>query len=301
MKYIINGRCTVCPRGCLADRERTTGFCGYPKSAYIARASIHYWEEPCLSGGCGSGTVFFSGCNLGCVFCQNEQISHHHNRLAGTGMTVSDMADLFLHLQEMGVNNINLVSATHFTPVVRETLAVVKPLLHIPVVWNSGGYEKAEVIRELEGLVDIFLPDIKYYSPVLSAKYSSAPDYFTVAAAAVAEMLRQQPEAVFSGGLMLKGVIIRHLVLPNHTLDSIKILDQIKERFGTEVTISLMSQYLPKGLAADYPELNRRLYRKEYKRVRDYLELSGFGNGYLQEMDSASSDYIPDFSDAGLL
>ena len=298
MDYIKNDVCHVCPRFCKCNREDSFGFCGYGKEAVISRVAPHFWEEPCISGEKGSGTIFFCGCNLGCVYCQNYQISRNNsNQVFKKSCSAIQLADIFLELQNKGVHNINLVTASHFTPVVIEALIIAKPNLTIPVIWNSSGYENAEMIKSLDGLVDVYLPDFKYFSPELSKKYSFAPDYFEKASISIKEMLKQCPDNVFQDSLIQKGVIIRHLVLPGNTGDSKKIFKFIKENFGDNIYISLMCQYIPEGDAEKFSEINRRLLRKEYKWVKDYIIKLGFQNGYIQQFSAADNTYVPDFKE----
>ncbi len=287
--------CFVCPRNCGADRRSTSGFCNKTRETEISGARPHYWEEPCISGKNGSGTIFFTGCNLGCVFCQNYAISH-----SGAIGQIADETFLIktaLLLKEKGVNNINFVTPSHYTEQLIPILPKLKDEVGLPIIWNSSAYEKAETIKKLEGLIDIYLPDLKFYSPEVSSRYCNADDYFTVAISAIAEMLRQQPiNIIGSDGLMTSGVIIRHMVLPSHTIDSIKLLKAVKEKFGNEVMLSIMCQYIPEGKAADYPEINRRLKRKEYSRVTETALTLGFESTYIQDFASADESFIPEFS-----
>lgn len=287
--------CDQCPRRCRVERaEDTAGFCGAPEGFRVARAALHPWEEPPISGSRGSGTVFFSGCNLRCVFCQNREVSRD---LLGKDVTPERLGEIFLRLAGEGAHNINLVTPSHYARQLIPVLEAVKPRLGIPVVWNSGGYDLPETLSALEGLVDVWLPDVKYFDPALSAKYSSAPDYFDVAAAALSEMLRQAPTAEFApDGTMRRGVIVRHLVLPGNRADSEKVLTALAERFGTKAfLLSLMSQYTP-AFAKDcaYPELRRKLTTYEYQKVSDLADKLGF-DGFFQQKSSATSDYTPDF------
>ena len=287
--------CTACPRNCAVDRANCVGFCGRSETIEISRAAPHYWEEPCLSGTRGSGTVFFTGCNLGCVFCQNYLISRRSS--GGKEVTAEELCNIFLDLEEKGVHNINLVTPSHYTRQLLPLLEKAKTRLSIPIVWNSNGYENAEELRLLDGLVDIYLPDLKFKSPQLSKTLCGAEDYFEKALTAISEMKRQQPEDVFDGsGLMKKGVIIRHLILPNHTMDSISILKEIKAKFSSGTRVSLMCQYIPEGKAEEFPDINRRLKRKEYARVVEFAEKEGFTNGFTQEFASADESFIPEFS-----
>ncbi len=289
-------KCNICPRSCNVDREKETGWCGCLNTLRLARAALHFWEEPCISGSRGSGTVFFSGCNLGCVYCQNFSLSHGAK---GKDITEDRLIEIFSELTKQGAHNINLVNPTHYALELKSTLERAKP--SVPVVYNSSGYEKVSTLKSLEGLVDIYLPDIKYIDPQRSEKYSLAADYFTYAAEAVKEMKRQCPEDVFDGdGIMLRGVIIRHLILPKNTNQSLKILDWIKENLGTKVYLSLMAQYTPFGEAEKYPELTRKITQREYEKVVSYAEQLGFVNVFTQDFLSAREEFIPDFDFTGV-
>lgn len=291
--------CRLCPRKCGADRTKGVGFCGGGLEIKAAKAYLHMWEEPCISGTNGSGTVFFSGCGLKCVFCQNYKISAEN---FGREISGERLGEIFLELQEKGAHNINLVSPTHYVPQIISVLDRVKPRLKIPVVYNSGGYELTETLKMLEGYVDIYLPDLKYYDNALAAKYSSAPDYFERACAAVEEMLRQVGKVRFGeNGLLEKGVVIRHLTLPNCRHDSVKVLETIAERFGTEnILLSLMSQYTPFYRSCEFKELSRRISTFEYNFVADKAAEMGF-KGYMQEKSSAKEEYTPEFDLVGIL
>ena len=239
--------------------------------------------------------MFFTGCNLGCVFCQNYLISRRGSE--GKEVSSDELEGIFLDLEGQGVHNINLVTPSHYTRQLLPVLESVKSRLSVPIVWNSNGYESVELLKRLEGLVDIYLPDLKFKSAELSKKLCGAEDYFEKAIAAIEEMRRQQPEDIFDkDGMMKKGMIIRHLILPNHTMDSIAILKELKTRFSANTRLSLMCQYIPEGKAEDYPDINRRLKRKEYARVVDYAEKEGFVNGFTQEFASADESFIPEFS-----
>ena len=291
--------CRQCPRACGADREEKLGFCGAPAEFRVARAALHPWEEPCISGDRGSGTLFFCGCNLRCVFCQNREISH--GREGGVRVSEEELVGIMLRLQQEGAANVNLVTPTQYARQLAPVLREARRELRIPVVYNCGGYESVETLRELEGLVDVYLPDCKYYSPELSALYSSAPDYFSVAEDALAEMLRQTGAPLMGGdGLLKKGVLLRHLVLPGCREDSVALLNRLSERFGNRAfLLSLMSQYTPEFASADAPKnLRRRLTSFEYDRVLEEALRLGF-EGYLQERSSATSVYTPDFRGEG--
>ncbi|MEE1126161.1 MAG: radical SAM protein [Acutalibacteraceae bacterium] len=289
--------CTICPRHCNAQRfsDSGKGFCKMGENPVIARISKHMWEEPCISGANGSGTVFFSGCAMKCVFCQNYKISTEN---FGKVLTPSQLADCYKKLEAMGVHNINLVNPTHFVKAIIESLDIYKP--QIPVVYNCGGYESVETLSILNGYIDIYLPDFKYATNEIAKKYSNAPNYPQTALKAIDEMLRQQPDNIYDdNGIMQKGVIIRHLVLPANTKNSIAVLDTIYENFGNEITVSLMSQYTPCGIADKYPEINRKITKREYQKVLTHLEALGF-DGFAQELSSATTSYIPDFNLQGL-
>ena len=287
-------KCRLCPRNCGADRQKSNGFCKSGKLSSVARADLHMWEEPCISGSRGSGAVFFSGCSLRCVFCQNHEISH-----TPYGQVLSDdaLARVFLHLRDKGAHNINLVNPTHFAKNIINALGMVKKELGIPVVWNSGGYEKSETIASLHGLVDIFLPDLKYVSPALSGKYSSAPDYFDYAKSALDEMFRLVGYPEFDGdGMMKKGVLVRHLVLPSNVEESKKVIDHLAQNYDTnKLYVSLMCQYFPTHKAFDFSEISRRLTTLEYQKVLKYAREKGIINGFCQEKSSAKEEYVPQF------
>lgn len=289
--------CFSCPRRCGADRQREKGFCGERSVIRVTRAAPHYWEEPCISGTRGSGAVFFAGCNLKCVFCQNAAISRGEY---GKEVSVEGLADIFLRLQGEGVHNINLVTPTHFTRAVAAALEAAKARgLSIPVVWNSSGYENVEELRRLSGLVDVYMPDYKYRDAALARRYSGAADYPAAAEAALDEMVLQRGGARFEGGLMTSGVIVRHLVLPGCTEDSKNVLNFLHRRYGGAVYISIMRQYTP--MRADLPDsLWRRLTDEEYAAVTDFAEKIGIKNGYVQEKEAADASFIPPFDEAAL-
>lgn len=290
--------CRLCPRNCGADRTTGIGFCGGGVMARVAKAYLHMWEEPCISGKNGSGTVFFSGCSLKCVFCQNYKISAEN---FGREVTSQRLGEIFLEQQDRGAHNINLVSPTHYVPQIINALDSVKDRLRIPVVYNSGGYEKTETLKMLDGYVDIYLPDFKYYDNSIAEKYSAAPDYFETVTAAIDEMFRQVGKYnIGEDGLMRKGMIIRHLTLPTRRFDSVKVLEEIKRRYGTEnVLLSLMSQYTPFYESSRYKELTRRISTFEYSFVADKAAELGF-DGFMQEKSSAKEEYTPDFDLSGV-
>ena len=288
--------CTLCPRRCGADRTNgQLGFCRHPDKIYAARAAAHYWEEPVISGSFGSGAVFFSGCTLKCLFCQNGVISQENR---GKEISTAHLREIFLKLIDDGVQNINLVTPTHFLPSI---LPALTPKLPVPVVYNCGGYERVETLRELEGLVDIYLPDMKYSDPKLAGILSAAPDYVEIAKAAIAEMYRQVGSAVIEDEIMQRGMIVRHLMLPGELDNTLGVLDWFSEAFPKgDVLFSLMSQYVPMGKAKTMPPYDRRITEDEYDAALSYLELLGIENGFTQDFSAAAEEYIPDFSFEGL-
>lgn len=336
--------CMLCPRECGVNRKKgEMGVCGQTAVIKAARAALHMWEEPCISGQNGSGTVFFSGCNLGCIFCQNHNIA---TGKAGIEISIERLAEIFLELQEKGANNINLVTAGHFVPQVVEALKLAKQQgLYLPIVYNTSSYEKVETLRLLEGYVDIYLPDLKYVDSAISSRYSHAADYFTCASAAIAEMVRQvgKPEFVFerTAGkegssvefladekkkiseqqnnmifdaaeyqerseageslLMRKGVIVRHLVMPDCVEDSKRVISYLLKTYGGRIFISIMNQYTPLPQCREYPELSRRVTEAEYDAVVDYAIELGIENGFIQEGDVAEESFIPEFDGEGIV
>ena len=294
--------CTLCPRMCAVDRKSgERGICGQTTEIKVARAALHFWEEPCISGEMGSGAVFFSGCALHCVFCQNENIA---NGTAGKVISTERLGKIFLELQEKGANNINLVTPGQFVPQIIKAVELARNQnLKIPIVYNTSSYENVDTIRSLEGIVDIYLPDFKYFDTALSAKYSHAPDYPAVAKAVIAEMVRQTGAAVFENGedsLMKRGTIVRHLILPGHTKNSIAVLDELYETYGKNLTISLMNQYTPLPQVRDIPDLNRRVTKREYEKVLDHALDLGITQGFFQEGGTAKESFIPLFDYEGL-
>ena len=288
--------CTLCPRRCGVVRDGRHGVCSMPQAPVVARAALHQWEEPCLSGTRGAGTVFFSGCTLRCVYCQNHVISGEGY---GRTLTVDQLRACYQRLIAQGAHVIELVTPTHFLPAVIESLS---PRLPVPVVYNCGGYETVESLRRLEGLVDIYLPDMKYALHEPAARYSAAPDYPEVADAAIREMYRQVGDCVYDAdGLLQRGVIVRHLVLPGQVKNSFRVLDWYAQFMrGKRVLFSLMSQYTPCTDLSRFPELDRKLTEREYRFVEKYLYAKGIEEGYLQALDSASSVYIPPFDEQSL-
>lgn len=288
--------CTLCPRNCGVERtaESGAGVCRMGTQPKIARAALHMWEEPCISGTRGSGAVFFSGCGLRCVFCQNEAISQQGE---GKIVTPARLAEIFRELEAQGAHNINLVTAAHFVPAVLEALSLYRP--NIPIVYNSSGYESIETLRMLSGVVDIYLPDYKYIDPNMAAMLSGARDYPEVAFAAIAEMIRQTGAPVYDeNGMMQRGTLIRHLVLPGLTGDSMKILTHIRDEFPG-IPVSLMGQYTPCGRALSMPGMDRKIKKKEYARVLAHMEAIGL-DGYRQELGSADGAFIPSFDETGV-
>lgn len=295
--------CRLCPRKCGINRANNLGFCQMGEKITAARATLHFWEEPCISGKNGSGTVFFSGCVMKCVFCQNYDISAEN---FGREISNERLADIFLELQKQGALNINLVNPTHFVPQIIKALKIAKSRgLKLPIVYNSGGYERVETLKALDGLIDIYLPDVKYFDDELAEKLSAAPNYFETAMNAVAEMVRQTGKPVFdekNGEILLRGTIVRHLVLPNCYKDSINVINRIAERFRGEILFSLMSQYTPFGLVKtdeSYKKLNRRITTFEYQKALDAVLEAGL-RGFMQEKGSAKEEYTPSFDLTGI-
>ncbi len=296
--------CNLCPRLCGADRKNQTGFCGETEKVRVARAALHFWEEPCISGpegGAGSGTVFFTGCNLRCVYCQNFDLSRGQT---GKEITVERLTEIFLELQGKGALNINLVTPTHFIPQIIDALTLAKEKgLTLPIVYNTSGYERVESLQMLDGLIDVYLPDFKYWNSETAEKYSFAPDYPEVAKKALGEMVRQVPDPVFDdAGIMKKGVIIRHLLLPGHGSEGKDIVSYLYQTYKDHVYLSLMNQYTPlQSLDAEkYPELNRKVTQEEYDSLVDFAIDLGVENGFIQEGETASESFIPPFTLEGV-
>ncbi|MGN1221828.1 MAG: radical SAM protein [Christensenellales bacterium] len=280
--------CELCPRNCKANRNDKLGFCGMSNRVLLAKADLFFWEEPVISGTNGSGAIFFSGCNLKCCFCQNYEISSGKK---GKEITVDRLAQIFKELEQQGAHNINLVSPTHYVQQIIEALKIYRP--KIPVVYNSNGYENVETIKKLKDYVDIYLVDLKFCDKELSQKYCKASNYFECATLAIKEMISQKQNVVIKNGIMQSGVIIRHLVMPNCTQDSKKILDWINQNAKDKALISLMSQYFPCHESYKHSEINRTITPLEYKIVLNYAIKLGLTNGFMQEFESATSKYVP--------
>lgn len=294
MRTFDLSHCDICPRRCGADREHgAVGFCGAGSGVSIALVSLHRWEEPCLTGENGAGTVFFSHCNMKCVFCQNWEVSR-----CGKGLTVSAprLAEIFLEQQARGAASLDLVTPTHYVPQIIEALDAARARgFSLPVVYNCGGYETVESIEALRGYVDVFLPDLKYFDDALAVRYSNAPGYFAFASAAIKKMYELTGPFRMEDGRMTRGVIVRHLVLPSHYRDSLKILDFLHGEFGGGIYVSLMNQFTPYGLTKEYKEINRRLTTYEYGKVLDRAEALGMENCFVQRGRTASEEFIPIF------
>jgi len=297
--------CELCPRGCKVNREAgNIGVCKVPGKLRVARAALHFWEETCISGRKGSGAVFFSGCSMHCVYCQNKDIAHG---AVGKEISRERLAEIFLELQAKGANNINLVTPGHYVPhIVWAVEQARNQGLHIPIVYNTSSYEKVDTLKHLEGIVDVYLPDFKYWSPELAAKYSDAPDYPEVAKAAIAEMIQQQPKVSMiydeeqEIDLVQKGVIVRQLLLPGQLKDAKQIVKYLHETYGNQIYLSLMSQYTPLAHVEKYPELNRKVSRRTYEKYVNYAIELGVENGYIQEEDVAEESFIPVFDGEGV-
>ncbi len=289
--------CNICPRNCQVNREKSVGFCGSTNTLKISLASLFHFEEPIISGGeaqgknpVGSGAIFFSNCNLKCCYCQNSEISAGG---AGQEVTAKRLAEIFKEFEQLGAYNINLVTPTHYTEQIIEALNIYRP--KIPIVWNTSGYEKPETIKKLKGYVDIFLTDFKYFSSEISNKYSLAPTYPEMAKASILEMRKLVPNDEIENGLMKKGLIVRHLVLPTLTKDSLKVIDWINKNLGNKTYVSLMAQYVPMANAKNFPEINRKIKPIEYKILENKLIELSFNNVFVQDLESADTLYTPDF------
>ncbi|MCF2682201.1 radical SAM protein [Faecalicatena contorta] len=293
--------CRLCPRNCKVNRNKgQTGYCGASEELVVARAALHMWEEPCISGTSGSGAVFFSGCPMRCKFCQNYQIAASKR---GKAISIERMAQIFLELQEKGAANINLVTPTHYTPHIIEALDIARDNgLHLPIVYNTSGYEKPETLKTLEGYVDIYLPDFKYMDNVLATEYSNAPDYPEYAKKALKEMVRQTGTLKMDErtGMALSGVIVRHLVLPGHVKNSKAVLRYLYETYGNHIYISIMNQYTPMPQVREYKNLSRKVTKREYEKVMEYALELGIECGFFQEGDVAEESFIPEFDNEGV-
>ena len=287
--------CNICPHKCGVNRlNGIKGRCKCDNKIKIALASVHNYEEPCISGKNGSGTVFFSNCNLNCIYCQNYEISQLGK---GKEITIEHLAQIFIKQQEKNVNNINLVTPTMYVPQIIESIKIArKKGLNIPIIYNSNGYENVETIKKLNGYIDIYLPDLKYYSNEIAKKYSKIDNYFETAISAIKEMQKQVGNPIFNEeGIIQKGVIIRHLILPHHLLNTKNILKYVKENFDENTYISIMAQYFPTYKAKEDKLINRKLTKKEYKEIENYLYLLNLKNGYIQELGEHEEEYVPNF------
>ena len=300
MKQILE-RCQLCPRDCRVNRLKgEKGYCKQTSEVMIARAALHLWEEPCLTGENGSGTVFFSGCTLGCVYCQNRSIATSE---VGKNISIARLADIFFELKEQGAHNINLVTGTHFIPQIVEALKIAKEKgLELPIVYNTSGYERIESLQMLRGYVDIYLPDLKYKESEVSKRYSHAKNYFDYASKAIAEMVSQVGTPIFDEetGLMKKGVIVRHLCLPGNAKDTRAILRYLYQTYGDTIYMSIMNQFTPVCDLQAYPEINRRLTEREYNRMIDYALHLGIEQAFVQEGETAKESFIPEFNLQGV-
>ena len=287
--------CSICPRKCNADRSKALGFCRAPDKFKLARATLHYWEEPCISGKAGSGAVFFSGCNLRCAFCQNYEISRE---CKGVEISEKRLMEIFESLIEQGAENINLVNPTHYSHMLAKLLSRWKS--PVPIVYNSSGYESVESLKELEGIIDIYLPDLKYIRADRAKRYSNAENYFQVASAAIKEMRRQTEDSFDSNHMMKSGLIVRHLILPQNTNSSLEIIDWLCDNLP-DTYVSLMAQYVPCGDLSGLDEIKRTITKREYKKVVDYALSKNMSKVFIQELSSATSDFIPKFDFSGVI
>ena len=297
MSDLLYKKCNLCARRCGVDRTVSAGYCRMKNEIYLSRAALHFWEEPPISGEHGSGAIFFAGCSLSCIYCQNREISRGR---AGKAVTVERLCEIMLDLQRQGAHNINFVTPTHYIPSVADAIKLARSKgLVIPIVYNTGSYDTPEALKILEGLVDIYLPDLKYYTPRTANEYSSAKDYPEVARDAIAEMYRQVGRAQIDGeGMMTRGVVVRILLLPGHVAEAKLSLKYLMDTYGDSIYISLMNQYTP---MPDIPSpLNRRVTRDEYEQLLDYAEKLGLKNGFTQEFGTASESFIPPFDNTGI-
>lgn len=297
---MVMEECRICPRNCGVNRNQgELGFCRVPSDIILARAALHHWEEPSISGTRGSGTVFFSGCNMGCVYCQNHEIALG---IQGRQIPEARLSEIFLELEEKGAHNINLVTPTHYAPQIRDAIIAARKMgLSIPVVYNSSGFENVDTLRMLDGLIDIYLPDFKYYSDELAIRYSRAKGYKDIALEAVKEMVRQTGEPIFDDeGMMKRGTIVRHLSLPDSLGDSKDILMLLKDTFKGQVYFSIMNQYTPLEVSSKFPELQRKLTPEEYEELVSFGKLLGIKKAYIQEGETQDESFIPPFNGEGL-
>lgn len=296
---MISPECTLCPRNCRVDRSIKIGYCAMPDDLYVARAALHFWEEPCISGSCGSGTVFFSGCPLKCVYCQNCDIAIEN---FGKKINTEDLARIFINLQNSKAHNINLVTPTHYTDKIIDSVSLARKMgLCIPVVYNTSGYEKPETLLALKDTVDIFMPDFKYWFSDTAKEYSNCPDYPEFAKTAIDTMVKLCPETEFNkDGIMQRGVIIRHLLLPGHVYEAKKIVEYIHRMYADKVYMSLMSQYTPMEKMKNHPLLGRKVKKKEYSKLVDYAIELGMENVYIQDGEAADESFIPPFTLEGV-
>ncbi len=287
--------CVLCGRECKVNREEgQKGFCKAGTSMYIGRAAAHFWEEPCLSGTEGSGTIFFSSCGLSCVYCQNQKLSRKES---GKKLSVEELVEVFYCLEEEGCHNINFVTAEHYSKSVREAMLLARAKgFSLPFVWNSSGYQRAAILKEFEGLIDIYLMDFKYWEEGIAERYSKAKNYPELAKEGLEEAVRQCPELLFEGGMLKKGVILRHLLLPGQVYQGKQILKYSFGRYGNHILYSLLSQYTPFGDLACFPEIDRKVFGKEYRKLVDYALSLGIENALIQEEGSAKESFIPDFT-----
>lgn len=292
-------RCNICPRYCKVNRKNNLGFCKSNDNIKISRAALHYFEEPCISGNNGSGAIFFSGCNLKCVFCQNYNIS---NKNFGKEISIERLIEIFFELKEKGANNINLVTPTHFIPLIAQALKTAKEKgLDIPIVYNTSGYENISSLKLLDGLIDVYLPDLKFFDENLAKKYLKADNYFKIASEAIKKMYRQVGNITFNKkGLIQKGVIVRHLVMPGYTKDSKKIIKYLYDTYHDNIYLSIMNQYTPNHHLENYKEINRPLSNEEYDEVINYAIDLGIENAFIQEGDTCSESFIPEFNLEGV-
>ncbi len=291
--------CTLCPRSCGVDRSVKKGYCKVTYKLLVTRAALHMWEEPCISGNNGSGTIFFGGCNLGCMYCQNEKI---RDGKTGKEISYKRLSEIFFELKAKGANNINLVTPTHFIPHIIKALDIAKKQnLNLPIVYNTGGYEKTETLKILDGYIDVYLPDFKYYNEKSAKEYSNAPDYTEYAKSAIAEMYRQVGKPVFNNdGIMTKGVIVRHLLLPTHIEESKKIIKYLYNTYENNIFISIMNQYTPMPQVENHRILNKRVTDGEYEELIDYALDIGIENGFIQEGEASLESFIPPFDNTGV-